>query len=106
MNLSGPRRPWQIGLKFPCFRWEWAESRSKAAYTNWSNGEPNNSHNNDVEEEVGENCVHLSGPHDKNGKWNDFPCHCSTECRLGPTVEPIFALCESGPHSTNRIQLN
>merc|ERR1739842_274092 len=57
-----------IGLeRQPGGGWGWAESRTVAAYTNWGNGE-----------------------------WNDFPCHCSTECRLGPSVEPIFALCESG----------
>merc|ERR1711936_121422 len=62
-----------IGLgRTPGEGWVWAESWSEAAYTNWGNGEPNNSHNNDVEEEVGENCVHLSGPHDIIRKATKF----------------------------------
>ena len=44
-------------------RWMWVDG-SRATYTHWNNGEPNDHGGN-------EDCTHMFPP---AGKWNDMPC--------------------------------
>lgn len=44
-------------------RWMWVDG-SRATYTHWSNGEPNDQGGN-------EDCTHM---YPSIGKWNDEPC--------------------------------
>jgi len=73
---SGPA--WWIGFTDRSAEgsWAWADG-SPVTYTNWSAGEPNNSHggecdNTTTEEDCG--MVRWSG-----SAWNDYPCTCTTE---------------------------
>jgi len=78
--------------------WAWATSGNQAVYFDWDGGEPNDAGANNTPEEQGENCVHIDTPEHSNGKWNDFPCHCVDQCKIGNTPNvPIYALCEAGP---------
>lgn len=73
---SGPA--WWIGFTDASVEgsWGWADG-SPVTYTNWSSGEPNNSHGGEcdsttTEEDCG--MIRWSG-----SAWNDYPCTCTTE---------------------------
>ncbi len=72
---SGPS--WWIGFTDAASEgsWSWADG-SPVTYTNWTSGEPNNSHGGECVSDTEEDCamVRWSGT-----AWNDYPCACATE---------------------------
>lgn len=72
---SGPS--WWIGFSDAAVEasWAWADG-SPVAYTNWTPGEPNNSHGGECVAATEEDCAMIRW----NGtSWNDYPCACATE---------------------------